>query len=72
MGLALAVKSAGTLEQQQAAIDTWRAQNPKHPAAVQLPLPLTKLKELASQPLSKIALLLPQDGPLAVGRQSTA
>ncbi|OYQ08508.1 hypothetical protein B7L09_22665 [Pseudomonas mandelii] len=65
MGLALAVKTAGTLEQQQAAIDNWRAQNPKHPAAIQLPLPLTKLKELASQPLSKIALLLPQEGPLA-------
>ncbi|MHA6137499.1 penicillin-binding protein activator [Pseudomonas mohnii] len=65
MALALAVKSAGTLEQQQAAIDNWRAQNPKHPAAIQLPLPLTNLKQLASQPLSKIALLLPQDGPLA-------
>jgi outer membrane PBP1 activator LpoA protein len=48
-GLALAVKSAGTLEQQQAAIDTWRAQNPA-PGRYQLPLPLTKLKELASQP----------------------
>jgi uncharacterized protein len=35
---------------QQAAIDTWRAQNPAHPAAIQLPTPLTKLKELASQP----------------------
>jgi outer membrane PBP1 activator LpoA protein len=65
MALALAVKSAGTLEQQQAAIDNWRAQNPKHPAAIQLPLPLTNLKQLASQPLNKIALLLPQDGPLA-------
>lgn len=65
MALALAVKSAGTLEQQQAAIDNWRAQNPKHPAAAQLPQALTNLKELASQPLSKIALLLPQDGPLA-------
>ncbi|KTC33634.1 hypothetical protein AO265_05840 [Pseudomonas sp. ABAC61] len=65
MGLALAVKTAGTLEQQQAAIDNWRAQNSKHPAALQLPQPLIKLKELASQPVSKIALLLPQDGPLA-------
>jgi outer membrane PBP1 activator LpoA protein len=65
MALALAVKTAGTLEQQQAAIDNWRAQNPKHPAARQLPLPLTNLKDLASQPLNKIALLLPQDGPLA-------
>ncbi|WP_054899257.1 penicillin-binding protein activator [Pseudomonas sp. NBRC 111131] len=63
--LAFAVKSAGTLEQQQAAIDTWRKQHPDHPAAKQLPLALTKLKELASQPLTKIGLLLPQEGPLA-------
>lgn len=65
LSLALAVKTAGTLEQQQAAIDSWREQNPKHPAALQLPTPLVKLKELASQPLEKIALLLPQNGPLA-------
>lgn len=63
--LAFAVKSAGTLEQQQAAIDAWVKQHPDHPAAQQLPLALTKLKELASQPLTKIALLLPQEGPLA-------
>ena len=63
--LALAVKSAGTLEQQQAAIEAWRNQHAGHPAAVQLPQPLLKLKELASQPLTKIALLLPQEGPLA-------
>lgn len=63
--LALAVKRAGTLEQQQAAIDTWRQQHPEHPAARQLPTALVKLKELASQPLTKIALLLPQEGPLA-------
>ena len=63
--LALAVKSAGTLEQQQAAIDTWKAPNPNHPAALQLPSPLVKLKSLTSQPLNKIALLLPQEGQLA-------
>ncbi|HEN8709826.1 MULTISPECIES: penicillin-binding protein activator [Pseudomonas] len=63
--LALAVKSAGTLEQQQAAIETWRKQHPDHPAAQQLPSALVKLKELASQPLTKIGLLLPQEGPLA-------
>ncbi|MDD2090231.1 penicillin-binding protein activator [Pseudomonas guariconensis] len=63
--LALAVKRAGTLEQQQTAIDTWRDQHPDHPAAKQLPQALVKLKELASQPLTKIALLLPQEGPLA-------
>ena len=65
MSLALAIKSAGTLQDQQNAIDQWRAQNPAHPAAIQLPAPLVKLKELASQPLTKIALLLPQEGPLA-------
>ncbi|HDS1766476.1 penicillin-binding protein activator [Pseudomonas putida] len=63
--LAFAVKSAGTLEQQQAAIETWVKQHPDHPAAQQLPQALIKLKELASQPLTKIALLLPQEGPLA-------
>ena len=65
LSLALAVKSAGTLEQQQAAIDTWIAQHAAHPAARQLPAPLVKLKALASQPLTRIALLLPQDGQLA-------
>ncbi len=63
--LARISKSGSSLEQQQAAIDAWRAQNPQHPAAVQLPEPLVKLKELASQPLTKIALLLPQEGQLA-------
>jgi len=65
LSLARAVKTAGTLEQQQAAIDTWKAQNPKHPAALQLPDALVKLKALASEPLNKIALWLPQEGPLA-------
>lgn len=63
--LALAVKSAGTLDQQKAAIDNWRSSHPDHPAAKQLPVALVKLKELTSQPLTKIALLLPQQGQLA-------
>ncbi len=65
LSLARAVKGAGTLEQQQAAIDNWKAQNPQHPAAPQLPTALAQLRDLKSQPLTKIALLLPQDGPLA-------
>ena len=65
LGLALATKSAGTPDQQLAAIDSWKNQHPQHPAAQQLPEPLTKLKELAGQPLQKIALLLPQEGQLA-------
>ena len=65
LALARSTKTAGTLEQQQAAIDTWRAQHPDHPAARQLPQMLGKLQALASQPLSEIALLLPQEGQLA-------
>ncbi|WP_263142337.1 penicillin-binding protein activator [Pseudomonas sp. RIT-PI-AD] len=63
--LARISKDAATLEQQQTAIDEWRKRNPQHPASLQLPQSLVKLKELASQPLTKIALLLPQEGQLA-------
>ncbi len=65
LDLARSIKGAGTLEQQQAAIDTWKAAHPKHPAAIQLPAKLAQLRALTSEPLTKIALLLPQEGPLA-------
>lgn len=65
LALARVTKGAATLEQQQDAIDQWVAQNPQHPAAMQLPEALVKLRELASQPLTRIALLLPQEGQLA-------
>lgn len=65
LNLALATKNAGTPDQQLAAIDTWKNQHAGHPAAEQLPQSLGKLKELAGQPLQKIALLLPQEGQLA-------
>ncbi|WP_324731685.1 penicillin-binding protein activator [Pseudomonas paeninsulae] len=65
LGLAQAAKTPGTLQQQQTAIDDWLAQHPQHPAALQLPPALRKLQELSSQPLQEIALLLPQEGPLA-------
>lgn len=65
LSLARGIKQAGTLEQQQAAIDTWKAQHPKHPAAQQLPTTLAQLRALTSEPLTKIALLLPQEGSLA-------
>jgi outer membrane PBP1 activator LpoA protein len=64
LSLARSVKQAGTLEQQQAAIDTWKAQHPKHPAAQQLPTTLAQLRALTSEPITKIALLLPQEGSL--------
>lgn len=63
--LAAAVKQAGTIGQQQHAIEAWLQQNPNHPAAKRLPNPLKKLSELADKPLSHVALLLPMDGPLA-------
>jgi hypothetical protein len=65
LGLVRAAKTPGTLQQQQAAIDDWLAQHPQHPAALQLPPALSKLQQLSSQPLQEIALLLPQEGPLA-------
>lgn len=58
-------RSSSSLEQQQAAIESWRSRNPQHPAAQQLPKPLTEIRALASQTLGKIALLLPQQGQLA-------
>ena len=65
VSLAAALKQAGTIGQQQRAIEAWLQQNPNHPAARQLPKPLQKLRELADEPLSHVALLLPMDGPLA-------
>jgi len=65
LSLARAAKSGATLEQQKQAIDQWLAQHPDHPAAQQLPQALIDLRKLSSQPLSEIALLLPQDGQLA-------
>ncbi len=65
LALAAMVKQAGTISQQQRAIDAWVQQHPNHPAARRLPEPLSKLRELADKPLTHVALLLPMDGPLA-------
>ena len=65
LSLAATVKQAGTIGQQQRAIDAWMQQNPNHPAARRLPESLVKLRELADKSLSHVALLLPMDGPLA-------
>ena len=58
-------RSTSSLEQQQVAIDNWRSKNPQHPAAQQLPKPLTDIKALGAQSLSKVGLLLPREGQLA-------
>ncbi len=65
VSLAAGVKQAGTIDQQQRAIDSWLQLNPHHPAANRLPESLVKLRELADKPLSLVALLLPMDGQLA-------
>lgn len=65
LALAQAVKQASSISQQQRAIDDWQQAHPAHPAARQLPEPLVKLRELTDEPLSRVALLLPMDGPLA-------
>lgn len=65
LSLAAAVKAAGTVSGQQQAIDDWTASHAQHPAARSLPSPLARLRELADQPLSRIALLLPMQGSLA-------
>ncbi|WP_426149830.1 penicillin-binding protein activator [Pseudomonas sp. DC3000-4b1] len=65
LSLAQVAKTPGTLEQQKAAIEAWRAQHASHPAAVTLPLPLQQLMTVTNQPLDRVALLLPQQGQLA-------
>ena len=65
LGLAQAIKQASTISQQQRAIDDWQQAHPAHPAARQLPEPLAKLRELTDEPLTRVALLLPMEGPLA-------
>lgn len=64
LDLAALVRS-GALQRDPAALDAWRQQNPQHPAARRLPADLVRLQEVASQPLERIALLLPEQGQLA-------
>lgn len=65
LSLAQAVRQASSVSLQQRAIDDWLQAHPAHPAARQLPEPLVKLRELTDEPLSRVALLLPMEGPLA-------
>jgi outer membrane PBP1 activator LpoA protein len=58
-------RSNATPAQQVASIAEWQQRNPQHPAARQLPQALVKLQEIATRPLTRIALLLPEQGQLA-------
>ncbi|WP_136066986.1 penicillin-binding protein activator [Modicisalibacter radicis] len=48
-----------------AKLDQWRARNPNHPAARRLPADLQALRELRGQDVRRIAVFLPESGPLA-------
>lgn len=63
--LARLTKTSATPDQQLSAIEAWRSANPSHPAARELPTDLQKVLQLAGQPLTRIALLLPAEGQLA-------
>ena len=47
-----------------ALLDDWRARNPNHPAARRLPSDLQALRELRGQDVRRIAVFLPESGPL--------
>lgn len=68
--LARLARSNATPAQQVARIAEWQKQHPQHPAARQLPQALVQLQEIAARPLTRIALLLPQQGQLASPAQA--
>jgi len=71
ISLARAVSTAGALlYQQQDAVRAFVQENPRHPAAQNLPPELAQLLEQHSQSLPRVALLLPQDGSLAAVGQA--
>lgn len=57
--LAQITKRTGALSQKQAEISAWMLNHPTHPAAINLPSDLQKLKALEVKPIHRIALLLP-------------
>ena len=57
--------SAANLNRQLERVDSWRMQNPTHPANLELPSDLQLLGQLIARQPKTIALLLPQSGRLA-------
>ncbi|MCQ4346044.1 penicillin-binding protein activator [Pseudomonas stutzeri] len=68
--LARLARSNATPAQQVARIAEWQTEHPQHPAARQLPQALLQLQEIAARPLTRVALLLPQQGQLASAAQA--
>ena len=52
------------IEQMFDAINSWSDANPQHPAARQMPQGILDLRELSGQEVRKIAVFLPESGPL--------
>ena len=61
----LSKDNQSNLERQQANIQYWRQQWPNHPASVELPSDLQFLQQLIAERPKRVALLLPQQGPLS-------
>lgn len=62
---AISIDTESDLDSHLAAINTWRQQNPLHPAAKQLPGGLDLLTQLAQERPRHIGLMLPLKGNLA-------
>lgn len=59
------IRSNKVLAAQQSALQEWLAAHPKHPAAKNLPQGLAQISTLSSPVIRKVALVLPEQGPLA-------
>ncbi|WP_027960865.1 penicillin-binding protein activator [Halomonas halodenitrificans] len=55
----------GNIERLFVRLDEWRDRHPRHPAARRLPADLIALRELSGQEVQRIAVLLPESGPLS-------
>ncbi|MGQ7246951.1 penicillin-binding protein activator [Halomonas sp. V046] len=58
-------QSGGDIQRLFTRLDDWRVANPDHPANRRLPRQITDLRDLRGKQVERIAVLLPEDGPLA-------
>lgn len=63
--LELQRQSSGDIDRLLGKLSTWRDANPAHPAARKPPSELLALRELRGTRVERIAILLPESGPLA-------
>lgn len=63
LSLVRITKATSSLEQQQTNIQKWILNNPRHPAAMQLPEAVQKLQNLQAHSIKTLALLLPSQDP---------